>query len=532
MSPSPVNAQDQKDVERYTASWAALMQQVRRGSSWSGYERNCSFLNTGGRFVGASHVSGLDFQDDGRGLAVTDWDQDGDLDLWFSNRTAPRLRLMLNQSSRQRPAQHVAFRLVGSECNRDAIGAVVELHLEHSGEPVPRLVRSVRAGDLFLSQSSKWIHFGVPENATVASVSVLWPGGSRSNCSGITAGQRYLLRQGESSARQESGDHPRRVSLNTTPLATVSTSPGQASLVLPAPIRLPLSSYHHPGGSEVALPVAEAARLILFWSAHCPHCREELKHLAANPPGVNVLALCVDGRTKPARDVARSILSGIGSTASWGMVGAAELERLHLLQESLFDSTPPFAVPFSLLVRPDNEIVAIYRGALSLPVLAHDTRHVVPAPDLQLRNLAPPFPGRWFTDPAGPTFLPLLVARRNLARYPEEALLYLQQAAEDSIGSERSDLMTELGRRHYLLADQFATRQLFEKSDHHYEKSLAAVPHNPSVHNDFGASLARRGKLKEGAQHFREALHLKPDFPLARENLTKAEELLKRAGGQ
>ena len=530
MSPSPVNTQDQKGAERYAASWAALMQQVRRGASWSGYERNCSFLNTGGRFVSASHVSGLDFPDDGRGLAVTDWDQDGDLDLWLSNRTAPRLRLMLNQSSRHRPAQHVAFRLVGSECNRDAIGAVVELHLEDSGGPAPRLVRSVRAGDLFLSQSSKWIHFGVPENATVVSVSVLWPGGSRSSCSNITVGQRYLLCQGEPSAQQESGGHPRRVSLDTAPLATVNTSPGQVSLVLPAPIRLPLSSYRNPGGSEVALPVAEAARLILFWSTHCPHCQEELRHLATNPPEMNILALCVDGRTKPAREVARSTLSQIGYTASWGMVGAVELERLHLLQESLFDSTPPFAVPFSLLVRPDNEIVAIYRGALSLPVLAHDIRHVAPSPDLQLRNLAPPFPGRWFTNPVGPSFLPLLVARRNLARYPEEALLYLQQAAEDSVESERSDLMTELGRRHYLLAAEFATSQLFEKSDHHYQKSLAAVPHNPSVHNDFGASLAQRGKLREGAQHFREALRLKSDFPLARENLSKVEELLKQAG--
>ncbi len=90
--------------------------------------------------------------------------------------------------------------------------------------------------------------------------------------------------------------------------------------------------------------------------------------------------------------------------------------------------------------------------------------------------------------------------------------------------------MTELGRRHYLLAVEFATSQLFEKSDHHYQKSLAAVPHNPSVHNDFGASLAQRGKLREGAQHFREALRLKSDFPLARENLSKVEELLKQAG--
>ena len=98
MSPSPVTEQDKKGVELYRASWQALMQQVRSGSSWSGYERNCCFLNTGGQFVSASHVSGLDHADDGRGLAVTDWDQDGDLDLWFRNRTAPAAALPFLQS--------------------------------------------------------------------------------------------------------------------------------------------------------------------------------------------------------------------------------------------------------------------------------------------------------------------------------------------------------------------------------------------------------------------------------------------------
>ncbi len=530
MSPSPLNTDDQTATERYTASWAALMEQVRKGASWSGYERNCAFLNAGGKFVNASHVSGLALPDDGRGLAVTDWDHDGDLDLWFSNRTAPRLRLMLNQSSPQRRSQHVSFRLVGRACNRDAIGAVVELHSESPDGSAPQLARSVRAGDLFLSQSSKWIHFGIPKNTRLKSVSVLWPGGARSNYTGIKIGHRYLLRQGEDSPSEAPDSHSRKTTLETTPLPTVNTFPGQGSLILPAPIHLPLSTYQDARGSEVLFPVAKTARLVLFWSARCPHCNEELARLAENPPAINVLALCVDGRTREAREAARLALSGIGYTASWGMVGPAEVERLHVLQESLFDSTPPFSVPFSLLVRPDNGIVAIYRGSLSPRVLAHDKEHVATAPDLQLRNLAPPFPGRWFTNPAEPAFLPHLIARRNEARYPEESLAYLQLAADKSSGNRKSRLLIELGRRHYLLAVEFAAQQLFQKSDYHYDKSLAAAPDNPSVHNDYGASLAGRRKLEEGERHFREALRLKPDFPLAKKNLARVLQLLEEAG--
>ena len=73
---------------------------MKGGRSFSANERNCCFLNMGaapaaaGRFANISAVSGLDYPDDGRAVALVDWDQDGDLDMWISNRNAPRLRLM------------------------------------------------------------------------------------------------------------------------------------------------------------------------------------------------------------------------------------------------------------------------------------------------------------------------------------------------------------------------------------------------------------------------------------------------------
>ncbi|MEO1843183.1 MAG: ASPIC/UnbV domain-containing protein [Akkermansiaceae bacterium] len=525
MSPSPVTEQDQEGVKHYRASWQALMQQVRSGSSWSGYERNCCFLNTGGQFASASHVSGLDHADDGRGLAVTDWDQDGDLDLWFRNRTAPRLRLMLNQAADQGSRRFVAFRLRGTKVNRDAIGAVVELQLEGSD---PRLVRSLRAGELFLSQSSKWVHFGLPEDATVKSVKVLWPGGLRSTYDQLEAGKRFLLKEGETSARPLPST--RQVTLESAPLKTVHRSTGQASIVLPAPVPLPNTSYLDESGKAVTLTIAKKARLLILWSAGCPHCKRELAGLARHSTELEIVALCVDGHTIEARSSAKTLLAEIGFSGTWGMIGAEALERVHVLQEALFDLTPEFAVPFSLLLKPGNEIVAIYRGALSSEVLAHDLRVVVTATGDALRNLAPPFSGRWFTKPAGPAFLPNLIARRIQARYPEEALPYLQHAAEKSGEVEKERLMAELGRRHFQLADKYAKQRLSAKSDYHYLKSLEAAPDNPSVHNDYGTSLAQRGLLHDGARHFAEALRLRPNFPLAKKNLARAQELLKQSG--
>ena len=134
------------------------------------------------------------------------------------------------------------------------------------------------------------------------------------------------------------------------------------------------------------------------------------------------------------------------------------------------------------------------------------------------------------TLPAGPAFLPNMIARRIQAGYPEEALPYLHHAAEKSGEVDKQELMAELGLRHFKLADHYARQRLSEKSDYHYLKSLEAAPNNASVHNDFGSSLAQRGRLKDGERHFIEALRLQPNFPLAKKNLARARELLEQSG--
>ena len=93
-----MSPQQQADPDLYGNAWSDLLQQVRDGLSWSGRERNRFLLNDGaGGFADVSSVMGLDQEADGRALAVVDWDHDGDLDLWYRDRTAPRLRLMLNR---------------------------------------------------------------------------------------------------------------------------------------------------------------------------------------------------------------------------------------------------------------------------------------------------------------------------------------------------------------------------------------------------------------------------------------------------
>ena len=180
---------------------------IVEGRSFSGNERNCVFLNTGeataakGRFANVSAVSGLDFPDDARAVALVDWDHDGDEDLWISNRNAPRLRLMRNDSPRTNHFLSLRLEGDGKTTNRDAIGARVEVIIAKTAAGQPRSIKTLRAGEGFLAQSSKWLSFGLGGAEVIEKVIVRWPGGKLEEFLGLEVDHRYHLAQGTGTPR-------------------------------------------------------------------------------------------------------------------------------------------------------------------------------------------------------------------------------------------------------------------------------------------------------------------------------------------
>ncbi len=183
---SPVDASPQP---KYEQGWNCLNQLVREDYSWNGGESNVFYVRKGGKFRDCSGVSGLDRALDSRAFAVTDFDGDGRPDLFLKSRLGPQLVAYRNQCSGRR--RSIAFDLVGTESNRDAIGAIVKVSTADGVS-----AQSLSAGSGYISQHTKRLHFGLGSNAAAKAASVLWPSGLRQELGTLEAGFRYNVVEG------------------------------------------------------------------------------------------------------------------------------------------------------------------------------------------------------------------------------------------------------------------------------------------------------------------------------------------------
>jgi len=150
------------------------------------------FLNQGAAtFRDVASVAGSGFAQArvGRGLACGDFDRDGDVDLLMTTNNGPAVLFRNDQAAGNRS---VRLRLIGTQSNRDAIGATVRIY--HGGTSQSRVVRS---GSSYLSQSELSLTFGLGGASKADRVVVEWPSGKTDEMTNLPAGKAYVVVEGK-----------------------------------------------------------------------------------------------------------------------------------------------------------------------------------------------------------------------------------------------------------------------------------------------------------------------------------------------
>lgn len=123
----------------------------------------------------------------GRGASAADIDLDGDLDFVITG-IAQAPRLLRND---QKLGHHwLRIKLKGTQANRDAIGATVEIPLQD--KTIRRMVMPTRS---YLSQFELPLSIGLGNTATISKLTVHWPGGGSQVLENVAADQSITIEQ-------------------------------------------------------------------------------------------------------------------------------------------------------------------------------------------------------------------------------------------------------------------------------------------------------------------------------------------------
>ena len=319
------------------------------GFSFSGYERDPLYLNTGAKkFMDVSGVSGIDSITDGRAGVFADFDNDGDLDVFSTTIQGQAHLLFRNNVGQENNWLRVALE-GGKASGRDAFGAVVRVKTTAG-----TLTKIKSGGSGFISEHDPRLLFGLGKDAAAQSVEVTWPTGKVEKFEGeFKAGSSLLLREG---AGRAEGLTLGRARLPEPLTRAESFARGlKVAVGRPAP-DLALKTLD---GSQSTLRglVKPGRRLLVnVWATWCGPCRAEMPELEAMrarlaAKGIDLVGLNVD--SEPDADV-RGFLkeNRVGYPVFIG--GVPAIEGLY--------ATDELSVPMSILVDDKGVVTEIIPG--------------------------------------------------------------------------------------------------------------------------------------------------------------------------
>lgn len=181
------------NVHGYADRWADL-----RGRCIFPDEPDRVYLNRGDGFVDVAREVGWDVGQNSRGIALADFDNDGDLDALVTHQfdTASVFR---NDSQ---PRSWLGLELVGNgqSCNRDAAGTRVWLRYP-DGADVTEQYREVVSANGFSAQGDRRLLFGLGDYAGPVTVEIQWCGVGRERIGDISPNRYHRVEQVRATTR-------------------------------------------------------------------------------------------------------------------------------------------------------------------------------------------------------------------------------------------------------------------------------------------------------------------------------------------
>ncbi len=124
----------------------------------------------------------------GRGAAVGDFDNDGDVDVVINVVNAPP-ELIRNDSRSEN--NWLKIKLVGVKSNRSGIGSRIKLTADDGTQ-----IEELRSSNSYYSNNDLRINFGVGKSVKVKSVEVQWPSGQIDRLNDLSVNQTITIKEG------------------------------------------------------------------------------------------------------------------------------------------------------------------------------------------------------------------------------------------------------------------------------------------------------------------------------------------------
>lgn len=364
---------------------------MESGVSWSGHERNRAWINLGdGTFADVSAIAGFDQIEDGRVVVQTDWDGDGDMDLWLRSRNGPTLRYLENTSTYAK----VARVQVEPGVVLDSLTLTVR---DADSRETTRSFAGRTTTDGYLGSGRAVMTMGLREEELVTGISFSSNNSSSSMSSSGSIGLDFsITKEGFDSGammgsgnEDDSGPQKRELALSG---GALSQSPLPTRIVLRSPLPMPqtrASALLSQGDGASA--DAAAGLLVIVRSATCPTCE------AVIPAFLEVLNGAPEGGSAP------SSRGNLGRTpVIVDMESQDEMRHgdfIHAAAASVLGPGAELALPLSALMDRDGNVQVLYSGALDASTVLSDyaTFAAGPIKSAERSGFGPPGSGpRWF----------------------------------------------------------------------------------------------------------------------------------------